>query len=169
MSDLVVIGFDTEDGATAARTECAALQKEYLIDLADAVVVRRTSDGKVHLDQSVNLTALGFSGGLAAGALWGTLLGLIFLNPLAGFVAGSVTGAGMGALEGQFSDYGISDDFIRQVGQQLKDGTSALFILVRRAQPEKVVSEFRKLGGHPHILQTSLSPEADAKLRSLID
>ena len=65
MADLIVVGFDTEDGASLARFECFKLQKEYLLDLEDAVVVRRTADGKVHLDQSVNLTALGFSSGLA--------------------------------------------------------------------------------------------------------
>ncbi|KDE19092.1 DUF1269 domain-containing protein (plasmid) [Acetobacter sp. AC2005] len=168
MADLIVVGFNTEDGASLARFECFKLQKEYLLDLEDAVVVRRTADGKVHLDQSVNLTALGFSIGLAMGAFWGTLLGLIFLNPLAGFVAGSVAGAGAGALDGKLSDYGISDDFIKQVGATLKNGTSALFILVRKAQPEKVIEDLRYMSGHPHILQTSLSPEAEAKLRSLI-
>jgi uncharacterized membrane protein len=66
------------------------------------------------------------------------------------------------------SDYGISDDFVKKLGTQLQSGTSALFILVRKAQPEKVIDDLRYLGGHPHVIQTSLSPEADAELKRLI-
>lgn len=168
MSDLFVIGFDMLDGATLARQELVKLQKEYLIETEDAVVVRRTLDGKVHLDQSVHMTALGFTSGLAAGAFWGSLLGLLFLNPLAGFLVGGVAGAGAGAASGAATDYGISDDFIKQVGQTLKEGTSALFVLVKKAQPQKVIEDLRLLPGHPRILQSSLSPEAEEQLRQAI-
>ena len=76
-----------------------SLQKEYLIDLEDACVVEREKGGKVHIKQAVNLTALGAAGG-TRGAMWGALISLLFLNPLAGMAIGALTGAGAGALSG---------------------------------------------------------------------
>lgn len=168
MSTLVVVGFDSLDGAAAELGRCRELEKEYLLDLEDAVVVRRTQDGKVHLDQSVNLEKVGATWGLLSGGFWGALVGLIFLNPLAGFLVGSIAGAGAGALDGKFSDYGIDDGFIKQLGDTLTPGTSALFILVRKAEPEKVIAHLSELKGHARIIQTSLSPEAEAKLRAAV-
>lgn len=98
MSDLIVIGFDSQDEATAALTECKKLEKEYLLDLEDAVVVVRGADGKLHLQQSINLEKVGASYGLFSGGFWGALVGLLCLNPLAGFVAGSIVGLAPGRL-----------------------------------------------------------------------
>ncbi|MBB2206589.1 DUF1269 domain-containing protein [Gluconacetobacter takamatsuzukensis] len=165
MSDLVVLGFDTLDGATLAREEIWKLENEYLVDVEDAVVVRRTGDGRLHLDQSVHTVALGALDGFWSGMLLGTLVGLVFLNPLAGFAIGAVAGGTAGTVGGALTDFGINDDFIRHVGESLAPGTSELFVLVRKVEPEKVVAHLRALTGHPHIVQTSLSPEAEQKLR----
>ena len=72
-------------------------------------MVERDPTGKVHIKQAVNLTARGAAAGGSGGAFWGTLVGLLFLNPLAGFAIGGLTGAGFGALSGMLADYGISD------------------------------------------------------------
>ncbi|MFW7266445.1 DUF1269 domain-containing protein [Gluconacetobacter sp. Hr-1-5] len=168
MSDLVVLGFDTLDGATLAREEIWKLENEYLVDVDDAVVVRRTDDGKIHLDQSVHTVALGAVDGVWSGMLLGTLIGLVFLNPLAGFAVGAVAGGTAGTVGGAMTDFGINDDFMKKVGATLKPGTSALFVLVRKVEPEKVVAHLRALSGHPHIVQTSLSPEAEQKLRTAL-
>ncbi|MBB2166607.1 DUF1269 domain-containing protein [Gluconacetobacter sp. 1b LMG 1731] len=168
MSDLVVLGFDTLDGATLAREEIWKLENEYLVDVDDAVVVRRTDDGKIHLDQSVHTVALGAVDGVWSGMLLGTLIGLVFLNPLAGFAVGAVAGGTAGTIGGAMTDFGINDDFMKSVGATLKPGTSALFVLVRKVEPQKVVSHLRALSGHPHLIQTSLSPEAEQKLRTAL-
>lgn len=168
MSDLVVLGFDTLDGATLAREEIWKLENEYLVDVDDAVVVRRTDDGKIHLDQSVHTVALGAVDGVWSGMLLGTLIGLVFLNPMAGFAVGAVAGGTAGTIGGAMTDFGINDDFMKSVGATLKPGTSALFVLVRKVEPQKVVSHLRALSGHPHLIQTSLSPEAEQKLRTAL-
>ncbi|MFT8645842.1 DUF1269 domain-containing protein [Gluconacetobacter sp.] len=168
MSDLVVLGFDTLDGATLAREEIWKLENEYLVDVDDAVVVRRTDDGKIHLDQSVHTVALGAVDGVWSGMLLGTLIGLVFLNPLAGFAVGAVAGGTAGTIGGAMTDFGINDNFMKSVGATLKPGTSALFVLVRKVEPQKVVSHLRALSGHPHLIQTSLSPEAEQKLRTAL-
>src|SRR5262245_19860820 len=100
MSNLVVLDFDGIHKAEEVLNKLRSLQKEYLIDLEDACVVEREKGGKVHIKQAINLTALGAAAGGTRGALLGTLIGLIFLNPLAGMAIGAVTGAGAGALSG---------------------------------------------------------------------
>ena len=77
MSDLVVIVYPTEAKAEEMRTKLFSLQKEYLIDLGDAVIAVKREDGKVKLNQLINTTA----DGALSGGLWGTLVGMIFLMP----------------------------------------------------------------------------------------
>ncbi|MCA1491078.1 DUF1269 domain-containing protein [Sinorhizobium alkalisoli] len=166
MSDLIVIGFDSTEEADKVLLKLSSLRKEYLIDLEDAVVVVRDADGKVHLKQSFNLTAAGATSGLLSGSLWGGLVGLLFLNPLAGFAIGGALGAGAGALSGSLVDYGIDDNFIKSLGNTIPNNSSALFILVRKVQPEKVLAELSGLRGR--VLKTSLSPEQEQKLQAAL-
>jgi uncharacterized membrane protein len=112
------------------------------------------------------LKGVTYHGG-AFGAFWGTLIGLLFLNPLAGLFTGAAFGAGAGALSGMLSDYGINDDFIRSLGETLEPGTSALFVLVRRATLDKVLPEVRPFGGK--VIRTSLSTEQEARLRRALE
>ena len=140
--------------------------KEHLIDLEDAVVAIRSADGTVRIKQSVNLVGLGAAQGSLSGALWGSLVGLLFLNPLLGFAAGAAVGAGSGALAGSLSDYGIDDDLIRSIGDTLQPNTSALFVLIRKVQPEKVLGE---LGGFKgRVIRSSLSPEQEGRLQAAL-
>ena len=166
MSELVAVAFDDPHEADHVLTELARMQKEYLIDLEDAVVAIRQPDGKVQLKQSINLVGVGAASGGLSGAFWGTLVGLLFLNPLAGMAVGGLVGAGSGALSGSLVDYGIDDKFIRSLADTLQPNTSALFVLVRKAQPEKVLAELKGVKGR--ILRTSLSPDQEAKLQAAI-
>jgi uncharacterized membrane protein len=156
MSDLVVIAYPDEVKAQEVRVALARLQKEYLIDLEDAVVVTKDGEGKIKLHQSVNLTAAGAVGG----GFWGGLVGLLFLMPF----AGAAVGAGLGALSGKFSDIGIDDKFVKDLSENLAPNSSALFILIRKVTEDKVVPEIAKYGGV--VLRTSLSHEAEARLRT---
>jgi uncharacterized membrane protein len=166
MSELVVIAFDTPDEADRVLTELTRLQKEYLLDLEDAVVAIRQPDGKVNLKQSISLVGVGAASGGLYGAMWGTLVGLLFLNPLAGLAIGGLAGAGSGALSGSLVDYGIDDKFIRSLAENLQPNTSALFVLVRKAQPEKVLAELSHFRGR--VLRSSLSPEQEARLQAAL-
>jgi uncharacterized membrane protein len=158
MSTLVVIDYESEVKAEEVRLALLKMQKEYLIDLADAVVVVRDEKGKVRLRQLYNLTATG----AASGGFWGALVGLIFLNPLFGFAIGAAAGAISGALK----DVGIDDNFMKQLGQTLKPGTAALFVLIRQMTPDKVIEEIRKFGGT--LIKTNLCNENEAKLREAL-
>jgi len=168
MSELVVVGFKDAEEADRVLLRLAKLKKEHLIDLEDAVVVIRDEAGRVHLKQSIspaiNAAATGFM--LASGSLWGGLIGLLFLHPIAGFVLGGAIGAGTEALSGSLADYGIDDDFIKSLSETIPVSSSALFILVREAQPEKVLAELTDVKGK--VLRTSLSPEQEKKLQEAL-
>jgi len=156
MSDLIVITFDTDVDAFEMRAELAKLQTEYLLQMEDMVVVTRALDNTVQLHQSANLTALG----AVSGGFWGALIGMLFLNP----ILGAVVGAGAGALSGSYTDLGINDDFMRELGAKLTPGTAAVFILVRKISADKVAARLATLKAKGHIMQTSLSAEDEAKL-----
>jgi uncharacterized membrane protein len=161
MSDLVVIEFDDEQKAFEMRAELAKMQKEYLIEMEDVVVVTKNEKGKVKLHQAVNLTAMG----AASGSLWGMLIGMIFLNPL----LGAAMGAGAGALSGKLRDIGISDDFMKELAENLTEETSALFILIRKATGDKVLERLKEKGFKGKILQTSLEVDTEEELRKVIE
>jgi uncharacterized membrane protein len=158
MSTFVVIDYESEVRAEEVRLALLKMQKGYLIDLEDAVVVVRDQKGKVRLRQMYNLTAAG----AARGGFWGALIGLIFLNPLFGFALGAAAGAISGAL----ADMGIDDNFMKQLGATLKPGTAALCVLVRQMTPDKVINEIKQFGGT--LIQTNLCNENEAKLREAL-
>ena len=159
MSTLVVIDYENEIKAEEVRLALLKMQKEYLLDLVDAVVVVRDEKGKVKLRQLYNLTAAG----AASGGFWGALIGVIFLNPLFGFAIGAAAGAVSGAL----TDVGIDDKFMKALGQTLKPGTAALCVLIRQMTPDKVVEELQKFGGT--LIKTNLCHENEAKLREALE
>lgn len=167
MSDLIVVSFQSEDTADQALNKLQALQKEYVVELEDAVVVVRDHGGKVHLKQAVNLAGIGAASGAAWGGLFGVLVGVLFLNPLIGFAAGVAVGAGTGALSAALADYGIDDDFIKRMATEFSPGTSGLFILARRMNFDKVLPELKSFGGK--VLKTSLSNEEEAQLRQALE
>ena len=159
MSDLVVIGFDDEHTAFEMRAELVKLQKEYLIEMEDVVVVTKDGKGNVKLHQAMNLTAAGAVGG----SFWGMLIGMIFLNPL----VGAAVGAGAGALSGKLADVGIDDKFMKELGETLTPGTSALFVLVRKATPDKVLEGLKRFKGK--VLKTSLTIDKEEELQKILD
>jgi uncharacterized membrane protein len=162
MGQLVVLGFDGINAAGEVLNKVRSLKAQHLIDLEDAVVVERDANGEVHMKQAVNLTKLGAASGGLSGAFWGMLVGLLFLNPLAGMAIGAGAGAGAGALSGSLMDYGINDDFVKQLAETIPNNSSALFVLVREATMDKVVAAIQPW--NPRVLNTSLSAEQEARL-----
>ena len=159
MSELIVFGYDNQTQAETARTGLYALSKEYLVDIGDAVVATAEADGQIKLHQMVNLWAMGASGG----AFWGLLAGILLFNPLIGVAAGAASGALAGAL----SDYGIKDDFMKDVASVLQPGQAALFVLAERAGSDRVIEAMATHGGR--ILRTNLDRSQEQTLREIFD
>lgn len=159
MAELIVIGYDTPEKAEAARSELFGLSKEYLVEVGDAVVAVRHHNGKIKLNQMVNLWTIGAAGG----SFWGLLVGLLFFNPLLGVV----TGAAAGGVAGALNDYGISDGFMRDVAGILQPGQAALFVLANRVSSERVIDRIAKLGGR--VLRTNLDVSQEKKVREAFE
>lgn len=158
MSDLIAIAYDDEYKAEEVRLTLAKLNKEHLIELEDAAVVVKDKDGKVKLKQAVNLPAAG----AVSGSFWGLLIGVLFFAPLAGVALG----AAAGALSGALTDIGVDDNFMRELGETMTPSTSALFVLVRKVTPDKVLEEIAPYGGK--VLRTSLSKDREAQLQEVL-
>jgi uncharacterized membrane protein len=159
MSELVVIGFPTEAKAEEVRQKLLAMHKEYLLELGDAVVAVKDAHGRIKLNQLLNTTATG----AVSGAFWGSLIGLIFLMPM----AGAALGAASGALGGALADVGINDRWMKETAAAIKPGTAALFVLVRRATADKVLEGLRGDGGT--VMKTSLDHTKEAALQAALD
>ena len=158
MSTLAVIAYPEQDTAAQAAAALARMQKEYLIQLEDVAWVTKKPDGKMKLHQGTSLTGVAAAGG----AFWGFLFGLIFLVP----IAGMAIGAASGALVAHFADIGVDDKWAKEVAAAIPPGGSALFVLARNAQNERVLPEMAKFGGQ--VLKTSLSAEKQAELEEAL-
>ena len=158
MSNLVVIAFSTEAKAVEVRQKLLAMQKEYLIELGDAVVAVKDTKGQIKLNQLINMTAVG----AVSGAFWGSLIGLIFLMPL----AGAALGAASGTLSGYLADIGIDDKWMRETAAAIEPGTAALFVLVRKVTADKVLEGLKGEGGR--VLKTSLDHTKEAALQAAL-
>jgi uncharacterized membrane protein len=158
VANLVAVAYDDLDQAKQVMETIGRLQKEHLLELEDAVIVEHQPGGKMKLHQPSLAVA-----GAACAALWGGLIGLIFLMPLFGMAIGAATGAAAGAM----SDYGIDDNFMRELGQKLPEGGAATFVLVKEATADKVVPEISKYGGH--VIKSSLSNEQETALQEALD
>jgi uncharacterized membrane protein len=153
MSDLLVIEFPSEEKAEGVRETLLAMQ--YLIELGDAVVAMKDPNGRIKLNQLFQP----FKQGAVSGALWGSLIGLLFLNPL----AGAAIGAASGALGGKLSDLGINDDFVREAARTLQSGNAALFLLIRKMTTDKVLSGLHGVGGR--VLRSSFDETKEEALQ----
>ncbi|HEX5547042.1 MAG TPA: DUF1269 domain-containing protein [Ktedonobacterales bacterium] len=159
MSNLVVVAYPDQYRAAEVLASLRRLNKEYLIDFDDACYVTKDASGKIKLHQNTSLT-----GAAAAwGGMWGMLIGLLFFVPFLGLAIG----AGLGALSGKLADYGIDDNFAKQLTQTLQPNSSAIFVLVRKATVDKVLPEVAKYGGT--VLQTSLPKETEEKLQAALN
>ena len=161
MSDLVVVMFKDEATAFEMRAALAKMQTEYLIDMEDAVVVTKNAKGHIKLHQAMNLTAAGAS----SGGFWGLLVGMIFFNPLLGMAVG----AGAGAVSGKLSDIGINDQMMKDTAASFTPGSSALFVLVRKATPDKVLEGLKAFAGKGKVLRTSLKKDSEESLRQALE
>lgn len=169
MSDLIAIVYPNEEKAEQVRQRLLQLQKEYVIELEDAVIAVKTAYGRVKLNQLINPT------GFAAlnGSLWGLLIGAIFMLPVFGPAAGAIgaaggaaLGAATGAIVGALTDLGIDDDFIKQLADNLQPGNAALFLLVRKMTADKVLEAIKGTGGT--VLRTSLDRGKEEALRAAL-
>jgi uncharacterized membrane protein len=160
MATLVAIGYPDQGTAEQARGTVMQLEQELIIQADQVAAIDRDLEGKYHVHTSHGGASAG--GGAAWGGFWGFLFGLLFFIPFFGLALG----AGMGALFGHFGEKGIDKAFQQQVRDQLQPGTSALFLIVEQATPDKAIAALQQYGGT--VIKTSLSEEDTKKLQDAL-
>ena len=179
MKDLIVVQFQGKHRASEVLEQLQGLDGDSTMALDDAVAVYRTDDGKLRVDQSVQPTGKegGVWGGLIGGIL-GALVAAPFTAGASVAVAATAVGAGVlsfGAIGVAAGDddatdwktrYGVSDDFVKQVGGTVPPGASAVFAVIRSTDPVAVAERFRGYGGT--VLRTTLSPAQSEKVKEII-
>lgn len=160
MSELISVAFDNPHTAEA-RLDLVRLKDEELADLEEAVVLIVGADGKVRFHHSEQMTVpVALAGGFV-----GMLAGLILINPLIAALGG-ITGAALGTALGALKDVGIDENFIKNLSENLKPGSSALFVATRKGNPEIIIEALKSYKGK--ILQTTLSHRNEAKLKEAL-
>ena len=155
-STLVVLKFDAPEGADKGLELALRLQKDHLLELQDAAGVTWPKGKKKPKTRHLgDLTCAG----AWDGAFWGMLFGFLFFIPF----VGAAFGAAIGALSAHFADYGIGRDFLEQVRSKVKEGSSALFLLLGQVTTDRVVEAF-KTGPKCEVIASNLSHEQEAKL-----
>jgi uncharacterized membrane protein len=156
MNILVAVGYEDQFRAEEVRLKLRRMQKDSLIDMADAVVAVKDQSGKVKVHQDVSVM------GAITGGFLGALVGLILLSPLIGMIEGAKVGGVSDAL----AEVGINDKFMRDLADTLLPGSSVLFVLLHKPMPDKVLEDLAGSGGR--VLKSSLSHENEAKLQAIL-
>jgi uncharacterized membrane protein len=180
VAELIVVGFKKDMyRASQVLNQLLALNDDWVVDLHDAVAVYRDYNGKLRVDQSYQMTT---GDGAALGGLWGLLIGATLAIPFtagasaaaaagavaAGALGGTALGAGLGAADASSwkEEFGIPDEFVQRVGALIQPGDSAIYAILRTADPDIVADEFRGYGGT--ILRTTLNPDQQAKVEKVL-
>ncbi len=181
MSELIAVGFKQDMyRASAVLNKLSAMDDKWVVDLHDAVAVYRDYQGKLRVDQSYQMTT---GQGAGWGGFWGSLIGATLAIPFtagasgavvagtlaAGAAAGGVLGATGGAIDADWwkDEFGIPEEFVQGLAGMVRPGDSAIFALLRSADPAYVAEQFRGYGGT--ILQTTLSMKQSAKVQSVLE
>jgi uncharacterized membrane protein len=160
VATLVAIGYPDQGTAEEARHTVQGLEAELVIQADQVAAISRDLEGKYHVHTTHGGASAG--GGAAWGGFWGLLFGLLFFVPFAGLAVG----AGMGALFGHLGEKGIDKAFQQEVRDYLKPGTSALFMIIEQATPDKAVAALQQYGGT--VIRTSLSDEDTKRLQDAL-
>ena len=158
MSTLVATVFDGLYDAEKARLKLRMMEKKELIDLEESVVLTRDKKGHIHFHHSQHFTMpMALSGGFV-----GTLVGLIIINPIIALIGG-ISGTALGAAIGALKEIGIEEDFMKDLASGMQAGSSALFIVVKKGDPQKIMELLKPFGGK--ILCNALCHQDESKLK----
>ena len=154
MSELIVIGYEDHEKATAAYNEVISMQSDFVVSLSGLAIVTVDAEGKNHVETPQKIVGVSAAGG----ALWGMLIGLLFFVPFIGLALGGL----MGALFGKLGKTGVNDQFRAQVQDLLKPGMAAVVVMATKITEDKFADRMAPFGGT--VLKTSLSEEDEKEL-----
>ena len=153
--ELFVATYATEDGAAAAAKDFQAAERDGAIDLIDAAVIVHTGDGKVKFEETADPSGKKWA---KRGAIAGGVVGLIFPPSI---IVSAAVGGGAGGVWGKIRDKGFKDEDLREIGNSLPPGSSAIIAVAE----DKMVEQLeRSLGGYEKIARHAVSAEAAATI-----
>jgi len=184
MAELIVVGFKKDKHrASKVLNALLDLKDDRVVDLQGAVAAYRDQRGRLRVDQGYQLMTAGQGAGLGGflGLLIGSTLATLAIPFTAGVsaaaagaalasgaITGTAIGAGVGATNASSwkDEFGITDDFGKQVKALIEPGDSAILAILRIIDPDVVADQFRGYGGT--ILRTTLSPDQQAKVEKVL-
>ena len=159
MNTLTVWGFPAPDGADAALSDIRGLVVEGRASVDDAALISWPVGRRTPATRELGSVT---GPGHMWGGFWGMVLSLVFLTPL----AGPTFGAAAGALAGSLEDFGVADDFVKRIRDNVTPGTSAIFALSERGSANEVAARLTAPG--VVMLRSELSPEQAENLREAL-
>jgi uncharacterized membrane protein len=157
-ADLWAFVFDSSLRAQEALLAAMRLVARTQLSLEDAAIVAKVR-GKVRITQTKDVSP---SQGAVGGAWIGILAGL-FLGP-GGPLVGGALGAAAGGLFAKLRDFGIDDDEMKRMGEDLSDGEAALFLLVEDCHRMRALHEVSRFPGR--LLVSTADPVLAEEVRS---
>ena len=150
MSELIVFAFENETGAKELETGLVAAQADQELRVNDAALVVRLEDGRPVLNHAVNLVGRGSLGGI----FWGFILALVFWAKWWGLLVGGALG-----------DLGLDDEFVKEVGESVEKGHSALLVMVEDGLVEAALKSAGEY--NPKVMRTTFSKEDEKVLQAV--
>lgn len=156
VADLIVIAFDSETDAEAAYAQVQRLQDDLVVELSGLALVKVDAEGKTQVEYPGPAGKIGV--GVAGGALFGTLIGILFFVPVVGLVFGGL----FGALFAGIDKTGLDSEFRNRVKSVVSAGKSAVVIYANKITEDKFAAALAPYKGT--VVQTSLSEDVEREL-----
>jgi len=158
--EVFVATYGTEDGAAAAAKDFKEAEREGAIDLIDAAVIVHTADDKVKFDETADPSGKKWA---KRGAIAGGVVGLIFPPSI---IVSAAVGGGAGGVWGKIRDKGFKDDDLKEIGNSLPPGSSAIIAVAEDRMVEQLE---RSLAGYQRIAKHAVSADAAAAIVAEVD
>jgi uncharacterized membrane protein len=153
--ELFIASFNGENGAGTSLKDFQAAQRAGAIDLIDAAVIVHTADGKVKFEETADPSGKKWA---KRGAIAGGVVGLIFPPSI---IVSAAVGGGAGGIWGKIRDKGFKDEDLRELGETLPPGSSAIIVIAEDRMIEQLE---RGLAGYEQITRHAVSADAAAAI-----
>ena len=139
-SNIAVYIFDNDKDARSMQKSIKGMEQRNKLRIAAMALVQKDEKGKVKVKETGDVSA---KGGAARGGIIGVVAGTILGGPIGGLVAGAV----LGALTAKAVDFGISDDQIKLISDEMDRGKTALFVELASGDLGLISASVRQVGG----------------------
>jgi uncharacterized membrane protein len=157
VATLLAIGYADPDLGEVAQKVVQELEDELVLSADHVASIARDVKGRHHAH--ISHRVISARGGVDWGGFWRALFDLLGFVPSAGLALPPERRGGI-----NYQD--IDQDFKDRLREQLKPGTSAVFLMIEHGTPEKAVEVLQRYGGRPH--DTWLSTAELGRLRKAL-